>query len=452
MFLNCPNLDTWHRSVPKSGRAAALGGFAIVTLCGAGFGVWAAAAPLEGAVVAHGTFMATGQNKQVQHLEGGIIQDVLVKEGDIVEPGQVLVVLDKTAASARARRLQLRFHRLVMSRARLEAEIAGGSTLEVPERIQSLRDDPEIAALIRRQEMELDARQARLAAEQEVLRKEIAGLNESIAGFAAQETATRARLALFVEELEAQKSLLDRQLARRSEVLSVRRAEATTQGELGQITARISDARERVARAEQRIVSLTTSAKEKAVEELRTVEAEIDDVDEQIREAEDILGRTEIRAPVKGAIVKINHHTAGGVIGAGDVLLELLPVNDELVIEARISPSDVAQVKIGGDAVVRLTAMNQRLTPMIGGELIYVSPDAVADQSARQSGAGANTRGDSFVARVRLDPADPFLTTTEFRATPGMPADVYIKTAERTFFEYIMRPVFDSFSRAFREQ
>jgi len=158
-----------------------------------------------------------------------------------------------------------------------------------------------------------------------------------------------------------------------------------------------------------------------------------------------------VRAPVRGIVVKLNQYTPGGVIGPGGVILELLPVNDELIIEARVKPNEITHVNEGQNALVRLTALNQRLTPMIQGKVIYVSADTVSDQTARHAGESDMTRRDSFIVRVRLDELDAHQKVENFRPTPGMPADIFIETGERTFFNYLMRPVIDSFSRAFRE-
>jgi HlyD family secretion protein len=154
---------------------------------------------------------------------------------------------------------------------------------------------------------------------------------------------------------------------------------------------------------------------------------------------------------VRGVVVKLHQHTRGGVVAPGAVLLELLPVNDELIIEARVNPNEISHVKEGQDALVRLTSLNQRLTPMIQGKVVYLSADIVSEQGIDRRAEQTVARRDSYIVRVRLDQLDMRTKTAHFRPTPGMPADVFIKTGERTFFNYIMRPVFDSFSRAFRE-
>jgi len=447
---NCPSIDQWHKGVPADSRAPIRIGAAVLLLCLGGFSVWASVAPLEGAVVVSGSFVVTGQNKQVQHLEGGIVRDVLVREGQRVEAGQPLLRLDPTAAEARLRRLIIRQHRLVIMRARLETEAKGEGTFPLPIILSAAEERAEVAEIYARQLIELQARRTKITDEVAVLRREIAGLQESIAGYKAQASATQERMALFAQELKDKNTLLERELVRRTEVLALRRAEAGLTGEFASLQARAADARERVARAEQQIAQLRSAALQKSLEELRATETELDDVNEQLRAARDVMDRIEIRAPVAGIVVRLLHNTKGGVVAAGAVVLELLPVEDELIIEARLNPNEVVHVKEGLGAMVRLTALNQRLTPMIDGKVIYLSADTVSQRDS--FGTRETVRQDTFVVRVQLDEASARSKIEDFRPTPGMPADVFIKTDERTFMEYIMKPLSDTFVRAFREQ
>lgn len=451
MLHGCPSIDEWYRDVPRSARLPTLLGFSLLLVMGCGFGAWATLAPLASAVVAAGSFVATGQNKQVQHLEGGIIREMLVKEGDAVQSNQPLLRLDDTAVKAKLRRLVLRKYRLLATSARLEAEIHSAETFSVPAALAEEASDPVVMSVIRSQERELAAWQASLAAQEKVLKKEIAGLQESILGYQSQVVSNQARNALFDEEIKSKSSLLEQQLIRKSEVLALQRSQASLSGEFGELLGRIGDAKERIARAEQQIVQLRSAAIQKATEELRGTETELDDIQEQILAGRDVVDRTEVRAPVRGIVVKLNQHTPGGVIAPGGVILELLPINDELIIEGRINPTEISHVKEGQDALVRLSSLNQRLTPMIQGKVIYLSADIVPDQNARRGSEPDTTRHDSFIVRVQLDERDLAEKIENFSPTPGMPADIFIQTGQRTFFNYLMRPILDSFSRAFRE-
>jgi HlyD family secretion protein len=451
MLHGCPSIDEWYRDVPRSTRFPTMLGFSLLLVMSCGFGAWATMAPLASAVVAAGSFVATGQNKQVQHLEGGIIREMLVKEGDSVQANQPLLRLDDTAVKAKLRRLVLRKYRLLATSARLEAEIQSFETFRVPAALAEEASDPVVMSVIHSQERELAAWRASLVAQEEVLKKEIAGLQESIRGYQSQVVSNQARIALFDEEIKSKSSLLEQQLIRKSEVLALQRSQAGLSGEFGELLGRIGDAKERIARAEQQIVQLRSAAIQKASEELRGTETELDDIQEQILAGRDVVDRTEVRAPVRGIVVKLNQHTPGGVIAPGGVILELLPINDELIIEGRINPTEISHVKEGQDALVRLSSLNQRLTPMIQGKVIYLSADIVPDQNARRGSEPDTTRHDSFIVRVQLDERDLAEKIENFSPTPGMPADIFIQTGQRTFFNYLMRPILDSFSRAFRE-
>ena len=454
MTADPATLTRWYRGVPNSARWPIAIGAGVLLVWMFGFVFWAGWAPLSGAVVANGTFVATGQNKHVQHLEGGILRDLLVREGDRVEAGQALTRMDSTSAGAKLRRLVLKEYRLLAMRARLEAEIEGKDRMDVPAGLARSATDPDVRAVIDRQRTELEARRASRSAEEQVLRKEIAGLEESIGGFRAQVKAAEQRMALFSEELKDKNLLVAQNLIRKPEVLALQRSEASLAGDLGEFSGRIADSTERIARAEQRIVHLRSAALQDAVKELRETESELDDVQEQIRAARDVVERIEVRAPVRGIVVKLHYHFNGAVVAPGAVILELLPVQDDLVVEAHVKPNDISHVNTGQDALIRLPALNQRVTPTIMGKVVYLSADALSDRQsspARPVKEGLPVLADFYVARVRLDEDDVRSRLGRFVPTPGMPADVYIKTGERTFFEYIMRPIYDSLSRAFRE-
>ncbi|KRR16903.1 HlyD family type I secretion periplasmic adaptor subunit [Bradyrhizobium retamae] len=447
------SIGEWYRSVPQSAKWPIFTGLAMLVVWLGCFGVWAGVAPLNSAVVAPGTFVATGQNKLIQHFEGGIIREIAAKDGDVVEANQVLVRMDDTAANAKLRRLVLKKYRLLAMKARLEAEMNASETIETPAAFGESARDPETQAILERQRAELWARRASLVTQESVLLKQIAGLEESIRGYQAQVQSTKQRIALFAEELKDKNSLLGQQLVRKSDVLALRRSEASLGGELGEYLGRIADSKERIAQANERIAQLHSTALRDAIKELRETEAELDDVEEQIRATRDVVDRVEVRSPVRGIVVKKNFHTPGGVVSPGAVILELLPIGEERIIEAHVNPKDISHVSVGQEALVRLPALNQRITPMVGASVIYVSADALSEQVQvkAETRPDNNTRRDFYIVRVGLDQEDILRRMPEFIPTPGMPADVYIKTGERTFFEYMMKPVFDSFSRAFRE-
>jgi HlyD family secretion protein len=209
----------------------------------------------------------------------------------------------------------------------------------------------------------------------------------------------------------------------------------------------IGDAKERIAKAVEQINGVRKTAIKAAVEQMHDVRGDLVDVRERMLSAKGVLDRVRVTAPVKGVVVKLRYHTTGGVIEAGKNILEILPLQEELIIEARVRPQDIDSVKHGQHATVRLTALSQRVTPMVSGEVIYLSADTLADEKKSQQ-VGPT---DIYIIRIKLN-TEEASHIPGFSPTPGMPAEVYIKTTERTFFQYLMRPIHDSMSRAFRER
>ena len=214
------------------------------------------------------------------------------------------------------------------------------------------------------------------------------------------------------------------------------------QGRSARLQSKIAEENKGIIKTRGQIVHLRAAAVDQAVTELRRIETELDDIHEQRRKARDVLQRVDIKAPVDAVVVKLMHHTPGAVIKPGGEIMELVPVNDDPIIEARVQPRDIDQVENGQVARVRLTALNQRLTPTVEGQVIYVSADTLEDRRGGDPGG--------YVVRVRLE-TDKVAALEDFRPIPGMPVETYIETGERTFFDYLMRPLVDSMARAFRE-
>jgi HlyD family type I secretion membrane fusion protein len=434
----------WFSGIPRSTRGPTLAGVAILSIAVFGFGAWGATAPLSGAIVTSGVFVATGQNKVVQHLEGGVIRDILVREGDMVEANQALMILDDTNPRAELRRLVLRQAHSAAVEARLRAEAEEAIDVTFPDFLLT-NEDPDVARIVDSQRLTFQARRNNQKTEIAALEEGINALEERLEGTKVQLAGVHRQLGFFEEELEGKLALLRSGLIRKSDVLALQRARANLQGEVGRLTGEIGDSRERVARTREQIAGLKNAAIKASVEQLHEVRAELTDLRERIHAAQRITDRTRVTAPVQGVVVKLRYHTAGGVVEAGKNILELVPLQAELIIEVRVRPQDIDNVRRGQPAMVRLSALNQRITPMIHGEVVYVSADALPDEKR-----GPQFSSDIYVARVRLDQADAN-RVKGFEPTPGMPAEVYLKTTERTFFEYLLRPVKDSLSRAFRE-
>jgi HlyD family type I secretion membrane fusion protein len=439
---------TWYDSLPRSTRFPTVGGILILAVALLGFGVWGNTAPIAGAVVASGVFVATGQNKIIQHLEGGVIREIYVREGDLVEPGQVLLDLDDTAARAELQRLFLRRIRLAAIDARLQAEMREEKEIRWPDDVIGAQfASPGVKEIIDSQEMTFTARRNNMNSDIKSIDESIKALDERIQGSRVQLEAVKKQIVLLDEEIETKDRLVQAGLVRKPELMVLQRSRANLEGEVGRIMGDIGDAKERIARAVEQINGVRKTAIKTAVEQMHEVRGELADVRERMLSAKGVFDRVRITAPVSGVVVKLRYHTQGGVVEAGKNIMELLPLKDELIIEARLRPQDIDSVKRGQKATVRLTALSQRITPMISGDVIYLSADTLADEKKSQQTGPT----DIYLVRVKLN-SEETKVLPGFSPTPGMPAEVYIRTAERTFFQYIVKPIHDSMSRAFRER
>jgi HlyD family type I secretion membrane fusion protein len=434
----------WYADVPRRTTPFTAASVVAILLFIVGFGYWSASAMIAGAVITSGAFVAAGENKVVQHLEGGVIHNILVHEGDLVEPGQVLVQLDDTAAKAEMARLNLREMRSEAMEARLIAQAQGDVKVTYPSQLVAKRGDPDVASIINAQELTFEAWRRDVDTTTAGLNDGINALKERISAARVEKESTEKQIELIDEELGSKNELLPKGLIRKSEVLALQRAKATLEGDLGRHIGEIGDSTDQIAKTQEQIAGIRTNAAKEAVEQLHQVRADIADVRERIRAQENVLDRVAIMAPVGGVVVKLRYHTPGGVIEPGKAILEIVPAKVDLVIEVRVRPQDIDHVKVGQEAAVRLTALNRRTTPTLLGHVIYVSADVLPDD------AQAIVGRDVYVVRIALDNKQPG-TMHEFRPRPGLPAEVYIKTSERTFFQYLIQPIEDSMSRAFRE-
>ncbi|WP_192359708.1 HlyD family type I secretion periplasmic adaptor subunit [Mesorhizobium mediterraneum] len=434
----------WYGAVPRSIWKQTTAGLLLMAVAFGGFGTWAFTAPLAAAIIAQGSFVATGQNKIIQHLEGGIIKELLVSEGDHVETNQPLVLLDETAARAKERQLFFRQARLEAIVARLTAEVHGAETIQFPAIITENRDDPEIASIVQSQRLNFEGSRTKLSSEIRLLDQNIGALKFRAGGYEQLLKAVAIQLGLLREEYNGKKILLDQGLIRATEIKAIQRAIADAEGQMGRLSAEISETGAQVVKHEQEMRQTENAYRQAALDELEGVEAELDSIREQSREAQNVLRRATIHAPVSGTVVRIFYHTSGGVIESGKSIMEILPANVPLIIEAQVPRTEIDNVKVGQKATVRLVALNARTTPVLNGEVYYVSADSLPD-------ASGPTAKEVYLARVNL-PVSELARVPGFAPTPGMPAEILIQTAERTFFNYLSKPIKDSMARAFMER
>lgn len=440
--MNANRYAEWTRDVKTGSRLLFTSGLALTTVFLAGFGAWAAYAPLAGAAVASGVVAAAGKNQKIQHLEGGIIERILVREGEAVIAGQVLFELDSTGPEAQRNRLAQEVVALAARLARLQAERDGEDRLDYSDVLVSRAKQRGVPHLLVEQEKEFSARLGRYRQEIIIYQQRVNALMDQSAGMTHQQTAIERQLEVVREEVARKKDLLDRGLTDRSEYTALLRSEAELVGQLGQVRSSILVAKTQVIEANEHLARQTAQRVETAASELNDVRTTLSSSEEQLHAASAVLDRVRVRAPADGIVVKTISNTIGGVVKPGDILLELLPTSEDLVVEARIPPQDVDVVQPGHLADLRFIALNVRTTPVVPGTVTYISADSFIDQATQQP---------YYVARIRITDDLP-VEITRAQIYPGMPVETFIKTGERTFFDYLTRPIVDSFGRAFREK
>ncbi|OQM75325.1 HlyD family type I secretion periplasmic adaptor subunit [Manganibacter manganicus] len=433
----------WYGQVPRSIHGHAMIGLILVVLAFGGFGTWAATAPLAAAVISAGSFVATGENKVIQHLEGGIIKDILVSEGDHVVTGQPLIRLDGIAAQVKQRQLFLRQARLEANVARLEAQVADKPEIAFPAIIADHGNDADIASIVDGQLASFRSANSRRDSEIGLLEQNIKSLKFRAEGFQEQSRSMTEQLVFLRDEYKGKLKLLNRGLVRKPEVNAIQRAIADAQGQVGRLDAEVLETNAQAEKFRQQIKQTVTELNQKALDELQSSQGELDTVREEARQARNIVQRSTIDAPVAGTVVRMYYHTSGGVIESGKAILEILPANVPLIIETQIERRDIDAVKPGQKATIRLVALNRRATPVLHGDVYYVSADALRDP--------ARPGLEVYLARIRLPPSE-LARIPGFTATPGMPVEVMIETAERTFLDYLTKPIRESMSRAFTER
>ncbi|MBK5930222.1 HlyD family type I secretion periplasmic adaptor subunit [Halochromatium salexigens] len=446
MEINAPStrvVEPQTPAVPTTDRGARLLGLLILLLGLGGFLTWAALAPISSAAVAPGVVTVEGARKTVQHLDGGIVAEIFVREGDKVEADQLLVRLDDRETRAQLEMERGQLIALAAEEARLIAERDGLEQPQFPVRLFGgiKMDDPRLLMAQSGQKRVFEARRQAREGEISVLEQRIEQLQERIAGVEDVLEANKRRAKLYQEEIDALTSLFDRQLGDKSRLREAERQQAELLGEQAERRSTIASTRVQIGETELEIAQIKRRFVSEVVEQLREVETELSDREERLRALSARLERTEIRSPASGAVVDLQTHTIGGVLRPGDKVLDLIPADEPLLIEARVSPTDIDQVFPGLEADIRFTAFNASTTPTVTGEVLTVSADRMTDQKTDQ---------DYFLARVRVPP-ESLKELEDKTLLPGMPATVMIKTGERTFFEYLIRPISDRISVAFRE-
>ncbi|MBL8526538.1 MAG: HlyD family type I secretion periplasmic adaptor subunit [Burkholderiales bacterium] len=402
---------------------------------------WAALAPLAGAVVAPGQLVPEGNHKTIQHLEGGLIRAIRVKEGDVVKTGDVLIELDSVAMRSRAEQLQLQVDSLSATEARLLAEEKNQATIELPGDLQGRQSEPAVADILRGQReifrSRSEARRMRVAASN----GEIEQLKEQIRGLEAQQASSMAQLASVQDELKGLKRLFKEGFGWESRIRAFEREAEKLQGEAAKASAekaaalaRIQKTRADMARTEQEFIESTAGQRQETLRQLH-------DAEQQLRSVADGLQRLAITAPYQGRVLNLKKNAVGGVVAPGESLMDIVPLDERLIADVRISPQDVDQVEIGQRAEVLFPTLNKRQTPVLAGEVALVSADRLMDTATNQP---------YYLARVMItEPTHDKLGAVALK--PGLPVEVHVQTGSRSALSYLLKPLTDSIRRGMTE-
>jgi len=428
-------------AAPQLNRLIGVGTVTVLLFFGA-FGAWSAIAPLSSAALAPGVVKVDTNRKTVQHLEGGIISEILVREGDQVKAGQTLVRLDETQARASIDLLHGRRNAAVAMQARLIAQRDGLSAVVYPDDLLAHKDDPKVSEVISGQNSIFETQQRALSEQVAILGQRISQLAEERRGLEGQLKSEKDQLALVEEEVKGLETLVAKGFARKPRLLELKRRRAEIEEELSQRRSAIAQSRQETLTAQLKIQELRTRFMDDTLKQLREVQQEVFDLKERVAANRDVLQRTTIVAPQNGTVVGLQVHTIGGVVGPGAAVLDIVPSQEMLVVEAQVDPKDIDSVKKGLPASVRFGAFNLRDTPPVDGYVDFVSADRFSDPQNGQV---------YFQARIIL-PEDALAVLDGRELVSGMQADVMIVTGERTALDYLLAPLLRSVERSFREE
>lgn len=421
-------------------RFAVIGWGACACFLGALVG-WSAQAPIASAVVASGQLTVKSSRKIVQHLEGGSIEKIHVRDGDIVVAGQPLVEIDATEAKARLAATRHRVAGLLAQKARLVAERDEKPALRFPLYLVANDDDPRIEELLSRERDVFKARTRNVEGQVELLRQRAAILGQQISGLKGQIAAIDKQLVLIRDEHKGLKTLLEKGFAPKTRVLALQRAIARLAGERADLSAQVAQASKEIGETDLKVLQVRRSYYQSVVDELSAVEKQLAELREQETAAAAVAQRTLIKAPEAGVVVGLAVRTRGEVVRPGGKILEIVPDTDPLIVEAQIRPSDVDRVAMGQTGQVRLSALDQKTTPAVPARVTYLAADTLDTQNGREA---------FYKVEMELDPA-VMRPLRSKNLKPGMPAEVFIHAGDRTLFEYIVQPLNDALARAMRE-
>lgn len=416
-----------------------LGLIALLVLVG-GFGTWAVMAQITGAIIASGQIEVDRNRQVIQHPDGGVVDAILVQEGDAVLRGDTLIRLDASLLISELAVVEGQLFEIIARRGRLEAERDGELK---PTFDPLLSDAPQGASLIAGQTRLFDARLESNLRAIEQLQQQRAQISSQISGIAAQQTALVTQSDLIQQELTDQQTLLRQQLIQASRVLALQRQEANLLGRVGELTASAAQAAERRTEIEILILTLASTRREEAITRLRDLQYNELELSERRRTLRQRLDRLDLRAPVSGIVYGMQVFAEQSVIRGAEPVMFLVPQDRPLVIATKVQPTDIDQIHLGQDVTLRFSAFDQRRTPELMGTVTLVSADIFVDEVTQMS---------YYQAEVQLNEGEAEKLPEDMVLIPGMPVEAFVRTADRSPMDYLLKPLADYFAKAFREQ
>lgn len=432
--------DALDQLISRSIRRQIVLSLSIAAIFMGGFAAAANWAEIHGAVMSSGKIIVLGRAKQVEHPDGGLIADIVVSEGDKVEAGQLLFRLDGTVAQANLGIIENQLLQLLAQESRLLAEQANRADIEVPGDFTSVSAERRLLLIEAQKELRA-ARAATRVSQKAQLARQISQLEEQISALKAQRQAVDDNIALVDDQLGRYTSLNDRGLIMHSQLISVQRERASLGGSQAALTAEIIETQQAMAQAELKLAQIDETFYESVLTELDLKRAEIAKLAEERVAAQDKIRRLDIRAPMTGSLHELNIHTIGSVAAAGETLVSIIPDDDELIVEAKLSPADIDQVHRGQNARIRLSSLSQRVTPELLASVIDISADLTHDPQTNTS---------YYLARLRIN-EDELGKVGKETLKPGMPAEVFVQTEARSILSYLIKPITDQITHAMRE-
>lgn len=422
-------------------RPLLLGMFTLAILVG-GFGGWAAFANIAGAVIAHGRIEVAQNRQVVQHPDGGVVAEIMVEEGSEVRAGDTLLKLDPTLLHSQLTIAENQLFELMARRGRLVAERDGDEAITFdPLLVEAAADHPDAAELMTGQRRLLDARTATTRSEIGQLGKRRAQIADQIAGIEAQQSALSQQIDLIGEERDSQKILFDKGLAQTSRLLALKREQARLTGTLGDLTAQKAQAEGRATEIDIELVKLGAQRREEAITTLRDLQYRELELREKRASLTEQLSRLDLVAPVSGVVYGLQVFAPRSVLRAAEPALHIVPQDRPLVITAQVSPTDIDQLHLGQDVVLRFSALDQRRTPELLGQVERISADAFRDEATQRS---------YYRTRITLGADQRNRLPEDVTLVPGMPVEAFIRTGDMTPMAYLTKPLTDYFARAFR--